>query len=367
MAKLKSQERKTKRLSIYDWLDERLGLKAIAGFLSKKTVPIHSQSYWYYWGGITLTLFIIQVLTGILLLVYYKPGPEAYDSVRKITYEYEFGWLIRSIHHWAANLMILSVFIHMFSAFFMKAYRRPREFNWWTGVALLLVTLTFAFSGYLLPFDELSYFATKIGLGIPQSIPGIGPLISSIAQGGTDVNDLTIQRFFTLHVMILPLTIFLFLAVHLWLMLKHGSAIPPSEELKPAAARKNIKFFPDFFIKDFSMWMAVAGICFLIAALFPPQLGSPADPLRPAPEGIHPEWYFMSTYMLLKLLGRMLPGLFGSMLSIFIMTIALVVWAAIPIYDPEGKLAKRAKTVFIMGMIGLISLIILTVWAYLDI
>jgi quinol-cytochrome oxidoreductase complex cytochrome b subunit len=358
MVKSKSQERKTSRTSLYDWFDERLGLKAIIEVFSKKTVPIHNQTYWYYWGGITLTLFIIQILTGILLLIYYRPGPEAYDSVRKITYEYEFGWLIRSVHHWAANLMVFSVFVHMFSTFFMRAYRKPREFNWWLG---------FAFSGYLLPFDELSYFATKIGLGIPQSIPIIGPLITSIAQGGTDVTDLTIQRFFTLHVMILPLTILLFLTVHIWLMFKHGSAIPPSEGLKPAGARKNAKFFPDFFIKDFSMWLAATGACFLLAVLFPPQLGSPADPLRPAPEGIHPEWYFMSPYILLKLFGRIFPGLFGTMLSIFIMVLALVVWAAIPLYDPEGKIGKRVKAAFFIGVIGVTSLIILTVWAYLDI
>lgn len=367
MAKLKSQERKTGRPSVYDWLDERLGLKAVSSFLSKKTVPIHGQTYWYYWGGITLTFFIIQIITGILLLIYYRPGPEAYESVRKITYEYEFGWLIRSVHHWAANLMVLSVFVHMFSAFFMRAYRRPREINWLTGVFLLLLTLGFAFSGYLLPFDELSYFATKIGLEIPQSIPLIGPPLASIARGGTDVTDLTIQRFFTLHVMVLPLTIFLFLAIHLWLMLKHGSSIPLSETFKPVTLRKNVKFFPDFFIKDFSMWLAAAGACILLAAFFPPQLGSPADPLRPAPEGIHPEWYFMSPYMLLKLFGRVFPGMIGSMLSILLMALAIIIWFSVPFYDPDGKAKKKSRAVLIIGVIGAASLLILTIWAYLDI
>jgi cytochrome b6 len=367
MAKSKSQEYKSVWHRTYDWLDERLGLKSIAAFLSKKTVPVHRHTYWYYWGGITLTLFIIQIITGMLLMVYYRPGPEAYDSVRKITYEYEFGWLIRSIHHWAANLMVLSVFVHMFSAFFMRAYRKPREFNWWTGIGLLLLTLTFAFSGYLLPFDDLSYFATKIGLEIPQSIPIVGPILASIARGGTDITELTIQRFFTLHVMILPLTIFLFLTIHLALILKHGSAVPVSETAKPSAARKNIKFFPDFFVKDFSMWLSAAGVCFFLAALFPPQLGSPADPLRPAPEGIHPEWYFMSPYMLLKLFGRIFPGMFGALLSIFIMAFAVIIWTAVPFYDPEGKAAKRAGITFYIGVAAAASLLILTVWAYLDI
>lgn len=362
MAKSKSQEHK-----IYNWLDERLGLKAIVDLFSKKTVPIHKQTYWYYWGGITLTLFIIQIITGILLMIYYRPGPEAYDSVRKITYEYEFGWLIRSVHHWSANLMVLSVFVHMFSVFFMRAYRKPREFNWWTGVGLLIITLGFAFSGYLLPFDELSYFATKIGLEIPQSIPVIGPILASLARGGTDVTEITIQRFFTLHVMILPLTIFLFLAVHIALMFKHGSALPVSEIKKPESQRTSMKFFPDFFYRDFSMWLAVAGLCIFLAALFPPQLGSPADPLSPAPEGIHPEWYFMSPYILFKLFGRAFPGIVGALLSIFMMGFALIIWAAVPFYDPEGKILKRAKITFFIGVAAVALLFILTVWAYLDI
>jgi cytochrome b6 len=150
-------------------------------------------------------------------------------------------------------------------------------------------------------------------------------------------------------------------------MLKHGSSVPVSVAAKPAAARKNIKFFPDFFFRDFSMWLAAAGVCFLLAALFPPQLGSPADSLRPAPEGIHPEWYFMSPYMLLKLFGRIFPGMFGALLSIFIMAFAVIIWAAVPLYDPEGKAAKRAKMTFYIGVAAAASLLILTVWAYLDI
>ncbi len=191
--------------SVYGWVDERLGLSELAAFARNKTVPAHAHSFWYYWGGISLFLFIVQCFTGILLLVYYRPGADAYESVRQITFVMHFGWLIRSAHSWSANLMMFAILVHMFSVFFMKAYRRPREFGWLSGMALLALAAVFGFSGYLLPMDELSYFATKVGLQIPAAIPFIGPAIASMLRGGPDVTEFTVQRFFALHVVVLPL------------------------------------------------------------------------------------------------------------------------------------------------------------------
>ena len=221
------------RTGLYGWVNERLDLDEIIAFAKKKQVPEHKHSFWYYWGGLSLFFFLVQLLTGILLLVYYKPGPEAYDSVRQITYEIDFGWLIRSAHSWSANLMVVAVVVHMFSVFFMKAYRQPREFGWWSGMILFGLTLVFGFSGYLLPMDELAYFATKVGLEIPQAIPGLGPIIVNIVQGGPEVTSVTIQRFFAMHAVILPLAFIAVLAFHLWLVQKHGNASPPSIEALP--------------------------------------------------------------------------------------------------------------------------------------
>ncbi|MGB9602653.1 MAG: cytochrome b N-terminal domain-containing protein, partial [Limisphaerales bacterium] len=144
---------KTIAKQIYSWCDERIGISEIVELAKKKTVPEHKHTFWYYWGGISLLFFIIQAFTGALLLIYYRPGAEAYESVRQITYEIQFGWLIRSIHSWAANLMLLAVFVHMFSVYFMKAYRRPREIGWLSGLVLLSLSMIFGFSGYLLPMD----------------------------------------------------------------------------------------------------------------------------------------------------------------------------------------------------------------------
>ena len=155
------------------WLDERFGAGSVEEFLRHKTVPVHRHTIWYYFGGMTLFLFIIQVLTGILLLLYYRPTPnDAFESVQYIMTQVRFGWLIRSVHSWSANLMIFTAFVHMFSVYFLKAYRKPRELTWVSGMLLLFIVLGFGFSGYLLPWNTLAFFATKVGTEMAGSIPG---------------------------------------------------------------------------------------------------------------------------------------------------------------------------------------------------
>jgi cytochrome b6 len=348
---------------LYGWLDERLDLTGIIEFAKKKTVPEHKHSFWYYWGGLSLFFFLVQLVSGVLLLVYYRPGPEAYESVRQITYEIDFGWLIRSAHSWSANLMILSIFVHMFSAFFMGAYRKPREFGWWSGLALLGITMLFGFSGYLLPMDELAFFATKVGLEIPQIMPGVGPIIVTLIQGGPEVSGITIQRFFALHAVVLPLLFIGILGFHLWLVQKHGNAVPPSEELKPAAARRSIPFFPNFMMKDLAMWLIALNALAILASLYPWQLGAQADPLAPAPEGIHPEWYFMSQFQLLKVFGRWFPGIAGEVLGIALFTIGGIIWGLVPLFGDKS----RGRMMTWIGLGVMFSLIILTIWGYWEV
>src|SRR6185369_1673012 len=153
--------------AVYRWLDERVDLRGLQHFIKEKRVPMHTQEVWYCLGGLTLFFFVVQVGTGILLLLYYRPSvDEAYESVQFIVTKVEFGWLIRNIHSWSANLLIACAFAHLFSVFLLKAYRKPREMTWMSGVALLLLMMAFGFSGYLLPWNELSFFATKVGTGI---------------------------------------------------------------------------------------------------------------------------------------------------------------------------------------------------------
>ncbi len=355
---------KTITSNVYDWVDERLGLSELAAFARHKTVPVHSQSFWYYWGGISLFLFLVQCFTGVLLLVYYRPGADAYESVRQITFVMHFGWLIRSAHSWSANLMIFSILVHMFSVFFMKAYRKPRELGWLSGMALLGLASVFGFSGYLLPMDELSYFATKVGLQIPVAIPWIGPLIANMLRGGPDVSEFTVQRFFALHVVVLPALFVPLLGFHLWLVQRYGNAVPPSEEEKPAVERKSMPFMPNFLRKDLAMWLISLNILALMASVFPWPLGKQFDSLVPAPAGIHPEWYFMSPFEMLKLLGSFLPGEAGEIAGILLFTLGIVLWILIPFYDTSKESGQRARAAHYFGLLAVFALLATTVIGY---
>jgi cytochrome b6 len=351
--------------SVYSWVDERLDLESLQAFARKKTVPQHKHSFWYYWGGISLLFFIVQAVTGVLLLVYYRPGPDAYESVRQITTNTNFGWLIRSVHSWAANLMIAAVVIHMFSVYFMKAYRSPREFGWWSGLGLLGLAMVFGFSGYLLPMDELAYFATKVGLEIPASLPKIGPHLAALVRGGEEVSEFTVQRFFTLHAVILPALFIPLLMFHLFLVQKHGNAVPPSEEQKPASERKSIPFFPNFVMKDLAVWLVAINVLAILAAIFPWELGPQADPLKSAPMGIHPEWYFMSQFQVLKIFGAWFKGAPGEILPIVLFTVGMIAWFLVPLYDPDSRSGRRARRVTNFGLVVLVGTIITTIWGYL--
>src|SRR5512147_945309 len=249
---------------VKDWLDERFGWAELTKPLRKKTVPMHRLSYWYFLGGITLFLFVIQVCTGILLLLYYRASAnEAYESVQYITTQVQFGWLVRSIHSWSANLMILTAFAHMFSVLFLKAYRKPRELTWITGAVLLFLAMGFGFSGYLLPWNTLAYFATKVGTDVPAQIPGIGHLLSRILRGGSDVTGATLSRFYGLHVAILPAITTVILGLHLVLVQQKGMSVPLSLEREK---HRSMKFVPDFLLRDMVGWLVAVALLAALAA-----------------------------------------------------------------------------------------------------
>lgn len=209
---------------INKWLDDRFKLNELLPPIVKHPAPENVISNpLYCLGGTAFLCFLILVLTGMFLAMYYKPTPvEAYNSVKRIMTEVPMGSLIRSIHHWAANMMIAAVMLHMMRIYFMGAYKKPRELNWVVGVSLLLITTTFGFSGYLLPWDQLAFWATKIGTGIAGSIPVIGVYISLILVGGTDIGAETLTRFYAIHVLILPATIVVLLVLHFLMVRLQG-------------------------------------------------------------------------------------------------------------------------------------------------
>jgi quinol-cytochrome oxidoreductase complex cytochrome b subunit len=214
---------------IFDWLDERLGLTAMYKNLLDRPEP--KGNWWNTLGSASLFLFVLQAVTGIFLLVYYTPSPDhAYDSVQYIMNGVAFGWLIRGIHHWAASLMIIVVFIHMLRVFVTASFKYPRELTWLIGIGLFLVTLGMGFTGYLLPWHQMAFWATTVATQIAGSVPFMGDFILKALRGGPDLSALTLQRFFAAHVWMLPAILVGLIGVHLLLIIKHGESNFPSKE-----------------------------------------------------------------------------------------------------------------------------------------
>jgi cytochrome b6 len=315
---------------LFQWVDDRVGLEAFRHAAREKTVPLNRHTPWYYFGGMTLFFFLVQIGTGILLMLYYRPSSqEAYESVQFIVTQVPFGWLIRSIHSWSANLMIATAFVHLFSVLFLKAYRPPRDLTWLSGFALLVLAMGFGFSGYLLPWNKLAYFATKVGTDIAGVVPVLGAFMLRFLRGGDHVTGGTLSRFYGWHVAILPAVATSMLGLHLLLVQKHGMSEPPPPkgETRP---KRSMPFVPDFLLRDLFGWTLALGVLGALAALFPWELGEKADPFSPAPAHIRPEWYFMFMFQTLKfvpggevlgieneawaILGFGVMGLFGFML-----------------------------------------------------
>ena len=214
---------------IFAWLDERLGLTTIYNTVLDRKVP--KVNWWFTLGSASLFLFAMQGLTGIFLTVYYVPSPDhAYDSIQYIMTGVPFGWLIRGIHHWGASLMVIFVFAHMLRTFFFGAYKYPRELTWMTGAVLLLSTLGMGFTGYLLPWNQRAYWATTVGTQIAGAVPLIGPYITQVMRGGTDLSAITLARFFSIHIWFLPAVIAAMIGVHMYLIIRLGIAGVPGKE-----------------------------------------------------------------------------------------------------------------------------------------
>jgi cytochrome b6 len=349
---------------LYTWIDERVELKGLVEYMGKKYVPMHRHSVWYYFGGVSLFLFIIQVVTGILLLLYYKSGEElAFESINFIMSKVQFGWLIRSIHSWTANLFILSAMIHMFSVYFEKAYRKPREITWVTGMLMFFLLLGFGFSGYLLPWNELAFFATKVGTDIAGIVPVVGKPLLIFLRGGDEVTGATLSRFFGFHVAVLPGLFTIFLGIHLLLVQRQGMSEPL--HIKEESERKSMPFFPNFVLRDLTLWLLVLNLLAILAVFFPWELGKKADPFTSAPVGIKPEWYFLYMFQTLKYIPGRLWFLDGEVLGIVLFGIAGLLWTIVPFWDQKSSRGEQNRFVNYLGLFAVIYIILFTIIGWL--
>jgi len=355
---------------IKDWLEIRIGLdELVRTQLTEYMIP-RNINIFYSFGVIALSLFVVQVLTGFFLIIYYIPHFEhAFKSVQDIMMVVPYGWLFRLIHVVGSNLMVAVVFIHMLSVFFMGSYKKPRELTWLAGAGLLFTTLGFCLSGYLLPWSQLSFWATTVTTTIPTAFPYVGDFIAQVMRGGDTVSGVTLNRFFALHVALLPLVLLSIVGLHLFLIRRIGISSPPFgksvEKTEWAAFRHDshpggIPFYPDFVLREGYMVMMFMGIMFFVITFMPmlflpEDANTPADPFK-TPAHIKPEWYFLAAYQMLKLI----PNRFlGITLQGIIVTV-LLLW---PLLDTkeEANIMKRPllRSAFFLAVIGWIAL---TIW-----
>lgn len=370
---------------VWKWLDGRYDLTTLMNALLHVEIPINARTF--YFGGITLFFFGVQVITGTLLAIYYQPTPDtAYDSILYIMNQVQFGWLIRSIHAWSANFMILFCVFHLLRVFFQGAYKKPREVTWIMGILLLGLTLAFGFTGYLLPWDQRAYWATTVGSEIAGAVPAVGQQMLVFLRAGTEITARTLSRFFGMHVLMLPLSLAAVLVVHITLVHQQGLADPdrdgagnkpaegagnkPAEvadEVAPATdsaavgpgskpKRKLLPFFPNYVLDEVIAWYVMLGLLIILVSLVPAGLEAPADPLK-TPEHTKPEWYFLFLYQGLKVVPRIIGVAIPIVGGLFLLLL--------PFLDRNPSASPRRRPIAMtIGVLVIIGIVFFTVWGW---
>jgi len=351
------------------WIDERVDLASLRKNLLDRDVP-GGLTWWHTLGSATLAVFVVQVVTGVVLGMYYSPSPDhAYDSIRYLERGVASGAMLRGIHHWGASAMIVLVIAHLVRVFTMGAYKYPREINWVLGVLLLALVLGFGFTGYLLPWDQKAYWATQVGTNIAGTTPLVGNLMVKVLRGGSQLGAATLSRFFALHVLLLPLLFGVVVAVHLALVIRQGIA-PRTKVLEEGAPARTddpayqqyydtnykrskgagVRFWPDIIAKDLITAAVVIVVLALLAYFSGAGLEAPADP-SDSTYVPRPEWYFLPFFQLLKLV----PGSMEAAVAVGIPTALILALLMLPFFDRRSIRSLRHRPVAAFSMIALLG------------
>ncbi|WP_136516083.1 cytochrome b [Geomonas edaphica] len=361
---------------LYRWLDLRYGIgeiaeKELTGYLLPRNI-----NEWYSLGSVLLVIFAIQVVTGMLLMIYYVPDADkAFKSVSFIMNEVPFGWFIRLCHAVGSNMMVAVLLLHMFSTLMMGSYKAPRELNWVTGFTLFALVQGISLTGYLAPWSQLSFWATTVATNSVSAIPVLGPTLVEFLRGGKLVGPATLGRFFALHAAVLPVVIAALIGAHLFFLKRTGISAPPfgkDETANPFEAREyhyqghpgGIPFFPNYALQDLSsisIYFAVflAVVFFWPNMPFTPDAFVPADPFK-TPAHIKPEWYFLANYQTLKIFPSELLGL-------SVQAAAMTFLALLPFIDRSPERHPLKRPLFLTLVIaGILLWIALSVWGHLS-
>jgi ubiquinol-cytochrome c reductase cytochrome b subunit len=330
---------------INDWLDHRTGLHTLVRSFLYELIP--ASSGWHQvFGSVAVFLFLTQAFTGALLAFNYAPTPgDAYNSLRYILTELTAGRLIRGLHHWGASMMIVVVVLHMTQVFLYGAYKKPREATWMVGVVLLLVTLAYGLTGYLLPWDNRAYWGTVVATRIAGSAPVVGPYLIRLLGGEGEIGVVTFARFYGLHVLLLPPATIFLIVLHVYLVRKHGVAPAPGDEDVPQKP-----FYPVQVFKDTVAIFAAFAILFTMAVIVRVPLEQLADPTDTSYTP-RPEWYFLFLFQTLKLFNGPLEVV-GSVVLPGLAVLALML---VPFID-RGRLVKVTRRTTAFGVVGLAAI-----------
>lgn len=347
---------------IYQWLDSRLKLKPIEETLLDEPIP-GGASWVYVFGSATLFLFIQQAVTGMFLALYYAPTPDhAYDSVQYIEQEVTFGWFVRGLHHWGASAMVVAIGLHMLQVFLYGAYKPPREVMWMAGVVLFVLVMVFAFTGYLLPWDQTGYWATQVGINMAGTVPLVGDFIVRVLRGGQTLGALTLSRFFAIHVLFLPALIGIGILAHLFILRRVGPAGPWTEE---RAALGSETFYPRQVYMDAVVLLGI----FVVVAILAMTVSFPlTDQANPADTNFIPvpEWYFLFYYQLLKYVHGPLEPLATWVLPVLFLLI-LFFWPFLdqnPARHPTRRpMALAAGAIFLFIVFSLLGVSLKALYA----
>jgi len=345
--------------TVRQFFDDRFNTKLARELVSKqafKRLPRHT-GWLHVFGSLSLLLFISQTITGIMLLIYYRPTPEAaHKSIQYITAEVQFGWLYRQIHAWGASVMILALLIHMTRTYFMGSYKKPRELTWVTGVLLFILTITFGFTGYLLPWNQIAFWATTVGTESASKVPMIGGWLQYFLRGGEAVTGETLSRFFVVHVILLPWALTGVIVVHLFLMrLNNLATMERVGEEVPLKSEYGIPFFPVHVTKEGVVAVLLIAVLVTLSVVSPWEIGEPANALE-TPAHIKPEWYFLPSYQLLKYF----EGTYGALLGIIGCSVPFVLLLLWPFLDRgKERHPKKRPIAVTFGLFGLLGAIFL--------
>jgi len=342
-------------MSVGSWFTDRLPVSGEQfRELTNEPVPYHLKRWWFALGGTPAYLFIVQIFTGILLAFYYEAAPAtAYESVEYITNEAAFGWFIRSVHKWAATLMIAAVILHQMRVYFTGAYRKPREINWIVGMFLLICTLMTGFTGYSLVYEQLSFWGATVGANITDSVPVIGGFLKNMMLAGEGYNQRTLSRFFILHAAVLPVTMVLLIALHITIIRLQGVTEFKFKD-ENTGEKQSFNFFPEHFYTELIIGLVVMVVLSALATIFPATMGPPADPLT-TPEIIKPEWFFYVAFRWLKLFTGT-----AAILSMGFIVLTMLAW---PFVDAQIRRRTRFQEASVwIGILGVLAIIGMTVW-----